>query len=98
LPTNIGTRTNSEFTVVPELTLNAGYEFKPGVRAFVGFNLLYWSNVVRPGDQIDRGIDVSFIPNAPMGIPATNQIRPAPVIVDSDLWLLGLNFGLEFRW
>lgn len=40
------------FTVIPEVGLNIGYQFRPWLRGWVGYSLLYWSSVVRPGDQI----------------------------------------------
>ena len=35
-----------------EATVNLGYWLTPHVKAYVGYNCLFWSNVVRPGDQI----------------------------------------------
>jgi hypothetical protein len=46
-----GRRTQNEFTVVPEAELRVGAELTDGVKAFVGYNFLYWSEVIRPGDQ-----------------------------------------------
>jgi hypothetical protein len=40
------------FTVIPEVGLNVGYQFTPWARAWIGYNFLYWSSVVRPGDQV----------------------------------------------
>ena len=47
---------------VPRLVLaaSAGYQFAPGWRAFAGYNLIYWADVVRPGGTIDTTIN----PNA----------------------------------
>ena len=74
LPSNIGEFNRNVFSVVPEVGLNVGYQMTDHIRAFVGYNFLYWSNVIRPGDQIDRVIDINNIPrfvNVPPGtIPA----------------------------
>jgi hypothetical protein len=40
------------FAVVPEVNVDAGYEFNRYCRASVGYNFLYWSSVARPGDQV----------------------------------------------
>jgi hypothetical protein len=40
------------FAVVPEVNVDAGYEFNRFCRASVGYNFLYWSSVARPGDQV----------------------------------------------
>jgi hypothetical protein len=44
--------TGNKFAVLPEVTFQVGYDFTQNFRAFVGYNFLYLSNVVRPGDQV----------------------------------------------
>jgi hypothetical protein len=95
---NLGTFSQSKFSVVPEATLNLGYWVTPNAKAFVGYNVLYWSNVIRPGDQIDRVVNIQFVPNPAMGTPPSSVQRPLPTFRQSDLWANGLQFGLEFRW
>jgi hypothetical protein len=95
---NLGHFTRDRFSVVPEAMLNLGYWVLPNVKAYVGYNFLYWSNVVRPGDQIDRVVDVSLVPNPPMGVPPSGQLRPQPTFKQSDLIVHGIQFGLEWRW
>ena len=62
LPSNIGTFSKNRFSVVPELTLTLGYQVTDHIKATLGYNFLFWNNVVRPGDQIDRNLDVTQIP------------------------------------
>jgi hypothetical protein len=94
---NLGSFSNDEFSVVPEVTFNVGYMVTPTVRAYVGYNFLYWTNVVRPGDQIDRVVDLTFVPNAPL-VPFSGLNRPQPLFKQTDLWAQGLQFGIELRW
>ena len=94
---NLGTFTRDTFSVVPELTVNVGCRVTPNVRAFVGYNLLYWSGVVRPGDSIDTTVDTTFVPNGP-GFPFSGQNRPQPKFDSSGLWVHGVSFGAELRW
>ena len=101
LPTNIGNFTRDVFAVVPEVGLNVGYQVTDHLRAFVGYNFLYWSNVIRPGDQIDRVLDVNNIPRfagAAGSDPPVFPPRPAPRFNDTDFWAQGVNLGVEFRW
>jgi hypothetical protein len=102
LPSNIGSYRHDSFSVVPEVGLNVGYQMTDHFKAFVGYNFLYWSNVVRPGDQIDRVIDVNNIPrfvNVPPGtIPAVFPPRPAAQISETDFWAQGITLGVEYRW
>ena len=94
---NIGSFTRDRFSVVPESTLNVGYWLTPNLEAYAGYNLLYWTNVIRAGDEIDRVVDLTFVPNAPPAIPSGQQ-RPAALFNQSDLWVTGVQFGVEWRW
>lgn len=95
---NLGRFTADRFAVVPEATVNLGYWFTPHLKAYIGYNFLYWSNVIRPGDQIDRVVDVAFVPNAPPGVVPTGVNRPQPLFRQSNLWIQGIQFGLMTRW
>ncbi|HJZ55502.1 MAG TPA: BBP7 family outer membrane beta-barrel protein [Gemmataceae bacterium] len=95
---NLGRFTQDKFSVVPEATANIGFWVTPAIKAYMGYNFLYWSNVIRPGDQIDRVVDVTFVPNAPPGVAPSGLNRPQPLFRQSDLWIHGLQFGVEWRW
>jgi hypothetical protein len=98
LPSNIGHFTHNAFSVVPEIGVNLGYQILPNLRGFVGYNFLYWSNVIRPGTSIDRVVDLTQIPNFlpnPSAVPPAPG-HPAPVFHEVGFWAQGLTFGLEF--
>jgi hypothetical protein len=40
------------FAVIPDVGLNFGYNFTPWCSGWIGYQFIYWSNVVRPGDQV----------------------------------------------
>ena len=94
---NIGRFERDKFSVAPEFTLNLGYQVTPRVRLFGGYNFLMWTNVIRPGDQIDRVVDLTFVPNAPTVAPS-GQNRPRPLFAQRDLVINGVQFGLDLRW
>jgi hypothetical protein len=94
---NLGNFTGNQFSVVPEVTLNAGYWVLPNLKVHMGFNFIYWTNVIRPGGQIDNVVDLTYVPNAPH-VPSSGQARPQPLFHQSDLWVTGLQFGAEWRW
>ncbi|AMV23201.1 hypothetical protein VT84_02250 [Gemmata sp. SH-PL17] len=94
---NIGKFSRDRFSVAPELTLNLGYAVTPNIRVFAGYNFLYWSNVIRPGDQIDHVVDLTLVPNAP-AVGFSGQFRPRPLFKQSDLAINGVQFGLELKW
>lgn len=92
-PSNIGNRHRNHWSVVPELAAQLAYEFLPGFRAFVGYDFLYWTQVVRPGNQIDRVLNLSQSPVLGAGTLA-GPARPAPRFDRSDFWAQGFTFGL----
>jgi hypothetical protein len=94
--TNIGHFTHTQVIAVPELTVNLGFNVTRFLRAFVGYNVIYISDAVRPGNVIDtvnpanvRGLIVDM-PNP--------VVRPTPSFHSTDLWVQGLNFGVEVRF
>jgi hypothetical protein len=100
-PTNIGRFSRDRLAVLPEFGLKLGYQFNDHLRVFVGYNLLYINNVVRPGDQIDRTINITQIPNVtspPSGEPVRGTPRPLFTFRSTDFWAQGVNCGLEFRY
>lgn len=96
-PTNTGRWVRSGFAVLPEGTVKLGYRLADRSRMYVGYNFLYLSEAVRPGEQIDRTVDLAQVPL--IGQPGTpGAERPAPLITRSDFWVQGLMFGLEYRY
>ncbi|HEX5269998.1 MAG TPA: BBP7 family outer membrane beta-barrel protein, partial [Gemmataceae bacterium] len=77
---NVGRYTHESFALLPELDLRVGYEMNEQARFFVGYTLLYLSDVVRPGDQID----------GTLGTPPGGASRPLPLVRATDFWAQGL--------
>src|SRR5205085_1409984 len=59
---NIGRFSRDVFTVVPEVGVTVGYQFNEHWRTFIGYNFIYWSDVVRSGDQVDRVVNRAQLP------------------------------------
>lgn len=93
---NIGEYDRDQFSMIPELGANLGFYLSPRMRLTFGYTLIYWSNVVRPGDQIDLDINENLIP--PELEPFDGLLRPEFVFRESDFWAQGLNVGLDYRW
>lgn len=101
-PSNIGTHTHDEFTATPELNVRVSYDLTDHVTVSAGYNAIFWGDVVRPGNQIDRTIDTAagpgtFFTGLQAGVPATGD-RPAARSETSILWAHGVSFGAEFRF
>lgn len=94
LPSNIGPHTRGMVSFVEEVSVNFGYQFTNHIRGFVGYNFLFWSSVLRPGQQIDTTVNPNLIPPAVGGGPN----RPAFNFNASNFWVQGVQFGLDIRW
>jgi len=96
-PLDQGTHSRNELAFVPEVNLKLGYMITPNLRAYLGYDFLYLSNVVRPGDQ--TGISTSGVVATVQG--TTSQItvsQPAFRFKDTDVWFNGINVGVELRF
>jgi hypothetical protein len=67
------------------------------LRASLGYNALYISDVLRAGSQIDRSINSQQIPVIGGAGPVT-PARPAASFDSSSLWVHGVTFGLELSF
>jgi hypothetical protein len=87
--------------VIPELGMNVGYQLSSNVRIVAGYSLLYWSNVVRPGDQVDLTVNTTQVQRS-TGSTATLTGPPRPAynaaFRETGLWAHGGSLGLELRW
>jgi hypothetical protein len=98
LPTNSGRHTRSRFAVAPEAGLDIGYQVTERIAVSIGYDFLYLSNAVRPGDQIDRVLNPTQIPvNGTTGGLA-GAPRPAFTFHETDFWAQGIRFGASFRF
>ncbi len=98
---NIGRYERDEFSMIPELGATLGYQVTPRLKLTVGYTLLYWSNVVRPGDQIDFDVNGNLIPSDNLVVDPdqiVNGDHPLFVFRQTDLWAQGINLGGEYRW
>jgi hypothetical protein len=99
-PTNSGFPSKTRVAVLPEASLSAGYQVTAWLRLQVGYTFLYASSVVRPGEQIDRGINPTQSP-AITGQPSTIALgpqRPAAALNATDFWAQGLMLGLALQF
>ncbi len=95
---NIGRYSRDEFSVIPELSVNVGYQVTHCLRAFVGYNLIYWTNVVRPGEQIDTGLNTTQLPTLGGQSTLVGPARPTFRFNDTDFWAQGVSVGVQFRY
>jgi hypothetical protein len=101
LPTNSGRVTHSGFAVLPEAQLKIGCKLGDNGRFYVGYNFLFLSDTIRPGDQVDRTLSPNQIPVLPAQ-PSTSAVltpeRPQIVLSRADFWVQGLLIGMEWKY
>jgi hypothetical protein len=95
-PANEGRFASTHFAVVPEVQLKLGYDVTPSMRVTIGYDFLYDSNVIRPGDQINRNIPKgqTFL----QGGNFVSTTSPARLFRTTDFFAQGMSVGVAFRF
>jgi hypothetical protein len=96
-PSNMGHFTANQFAVIPSVEMKFHIFLTPHVRAFIGYDFMYWNQVVRPGSQVDRNINLTQSPIYGTGT-LSGPAYPAPLFNRTDFWAQGMTFGFEFRF
>ena len=96
-PSNIGQYRRDEFSVLPEAGINLGFKISEHLRLAAGYTFVYFSNVVRPGDQVDGTAGgatrppLSFL-GGPHPQPVFNNFN------ETSFWAQGINFMVEVNY
>lgn len=100
LPTNIGRFTQDVFTVAPSAEIKLGWWLTRSMRLQAGYAFLFWSNVARPGNQIDRRLNNTQVPTFATFAPGpANPPLPAPSLDRTEaFWVQSIDVGVEFRY
>jgi hypothetical protein len=94
MPSNIGVYRAPKIAILPELGFKFRFDLTESIRFNLGYTFFLLNNTVRPGDQIDRSVNIQAL-NAPQSLPAL----PAPPTFHQNTFNAQmLNFGLEFRF
>ena len=92
-PSNIGTHVRDRLCFIPEMTANLAYHVTPTFSVHVGYNLIWISDVVLSGDQIDRRVNLSQVPG-----PVVGPNLPAFQFRSTEYWVQGINLGLNWNF
>lgn len=90
MDSNSGTHKATSLASIVELGLSLKRRFHCGIEATFGYSLVYWSDVMRAGDQIDLDVDPRQIPEA--------APHPSVPMCSTDFWAQGLHVGLEYTF
>ncbi|MGL4421625.1 MAG: BBP7 family outer membrane beta-barrel protein [Gemmataceae bacterium] len=97
-PGSVGRLRNDEFAVIPEGQLKVGYNWTSWLSTYVGYNFIYTSRVIRPGQQYSTSINPAVTPASPsFGLGGTAPVTNF-ALTQSEFWLQGVSFGLLARY
>lgn len=97
LPSNIGRFQADQFGIVPQVQARLGWQPVRWVRGWVGYDFLYWSQVLRAGSQIDLRVNPAQVPTDP-AFTGARATSPAPQFNRTDFWIQGLSFGVQLTF
>lgn len=98
LPSNSGHFVNPDLGIVPELQLKGGVLLTRWLRATIGYDVLYWSRVLRAGDTLNLTEDPRQVPSSPSYQAGVIGHSPQPMFNTSSFWVQGLTLSLEFTY
>lgn len=96
-PTNIGSHNHHQWAIVPELRARVGYNICRDIFPFISYNAFYISNIVRPGKQIDRHINLTQNPAFGGTGVLTGPRVPHAKMHNSGVWMQGISLGIEIN-
>ncbi len=88
-PSNSGISNDTEFAVMPEISLGLGYALNSNVDFTVGYSYLMLSDVIQIDGMIDTTIDTAAVPTTG---------RPSRNFRSNDYWLHGVHFGVAINY
>ena len=69
------------------------FQVREHIQLTLGYNLLYWSHVLCPGDQMDAHVNLTQLP---FNGPVVGSLAPAHEFSFTDVFAHGLEAGLRF--
>jgi hypothetical protein len=94
---NIGKYHHDEFAIIPEVNASIGVAITRGITGYIGYNFLYVNKVARPGSQINPVVNTASVPFSP-NFGTNRPLTTSGLFAQDDFWLMGVNFGLNFRY
>jgi hypothetical protein len=92
---NEGSYSRNHFSIIPRFGIQFTRDINDRWGLFLGYELVYWPNVVLGAEQIDLAINPDYLHST--GASAEPE-RPIFSFRESDYWVQSLNMGVEFRF
>jgi len=94
LPTNMGRYSRDKVALIPEVNLTLAYRLRDWLNLSVGYNAIYWTDVVLSGDQIDMNVNPTQLNGGILIGPAA----PTFAYRNTDYWMHGLTLGATITY
>ncbi len=99
LPSNIGNYHSHDWTTLPELGANLGWQPTRGVRVTVGYSILFLNRIARAADQFNEIVNPGLFPGSGQAVSGVNNLFPKfNGVTRNDAWMQSLSLGVEFTY
>jgi hypothetical protein len=98
VPSNIGRFTQNKISTIDDFQIALEFPICNWCALSLGYDFMFWSTVIRPGDQIQRLVDTRQVPtdlNFQSGIVSTQPYRPNAL---TNFWAEGLTLSIAFTY
>lgn len=92
-PTNIGSYSQSVFSVSPEIDLKMAYHVNDCIDITAGYSFIFWNKVALAADQVDLGVNTTQLDGPLIGPP-----RPSFAFQQTDYFVHGFSVGLQWYY
>lgn len=95
LPSNVGRSSSDRIAILPEINLKFRWRVTDHLHFSLGYNALYLSKILCPGDQMDDHVNVTQLPGRG---PVVGPLDPAHKFVFTDAFAQGVEAGVGFSF
>lgn len=97
-PGNVGRYSQQEFIVVPEVTATLGVRVATNVRVYAGYNFLYLTDALQPGQEMNNRVSVPTVGAHGGPAPLLGAGAPPAFLSSTDFWVQGVVAGVELSY
>jgi hypothetical protein len=95
---NGGFYNRDRFTYLPEGTAKLVWRCCPWMHIQAGYDITYWPNVQRPGNEINRAVDLRQVPSSSSFVPGLTGNSPSFVFNTSTFLMQDISLGVVFTY
>src|SRR5262249_40855687 len=95
---NMGRYVRDKFAIIPEAEVKFVYHITDYWSVTLGYNFLFWSEVMRGIEQVNHQLDPRAIFVLGGNPPILNLGQPPIPFVRNSIWAQGITAGIEFKY